>query len=301
MPSWSIILPGVVLAGLAMSGVTAASSWWKPNVDAPLPGVASVGTSPTGAVTNVDMADRVGAIERVEDVGTTNAFVAADDPVEIPSQEEPTKSEDLDDAIPDYARADADVDADIGSPAKDCGLDSSKCNRPKKTSSRSSRGSHSEAVPASSEPSYIGLPEVDGVPSNEAFSAIQKPMDADCPVDPTNCNTPKKASDTSGARASVGSTNPAAPEKLSKADIRPGIDAVIDVARACGPKHGAKHDEKVTVDLEFAGASGTVLSAIPRKPHAGTPLGSCVAKALANIKVMEFKRYKQGFVYWIEL
>jgi hypothetical protein len=287
MPSWSVILPGVVLAGLVVSGVTLASAWWKSNVDGPWSDIALVETSPLRAGASMDMADPVEAIEYVENAGMANALVAADDPVEIRSEEEFTKSEGKDDAVPDNVR----VDADVGSPSKGCILGSSECNPSPKNSGRSSGSSRSKAIQTGSEELDIHLSEVGGAP-------IDLAMATDCPLDPTKCNPPEEAGDTSGAHTSRGSTKPGAPEKRLYANVSTAFAALKDTARACGPQHGAEPDEKVYFALELDGTSGTVLSAT-REPHADTPLGSCVEAVFEDIEVIEFMRVNQIHEYVI--
>jgi predicted Zn finger-like uncharacterized protein len=125
----------------------------------------------------------------------------------------------------------------------------------------------------------------------------------DCILDPSKCGTSKKTGGTSGGTSggSGGSTDPAAPEKLAASDIKAGMAGVKDAAKACGPKHGAKPGEKVTVKLSFSGATGTVTKATPQPPHDGTPLGSCVAGALKNAKVIKFKTASQGASYSVTM
>jgi predicted Zn finger-like uncharacterized protein len=124
----------------------------------------------------------------------------------------------------------------------------------------------------------------------------------DCILDPSKCGAAKKSGGgTSGGTTSGGSTDPGAPEKLSATDIKAGMSGVKDAAKACGPKHGAKPGEKVTVKLSFSGATGTVTKATPLDPHAGTPLGNCVAAALKNAKVIKFKTASQGASYGVTM
>lgn len=124
----------------------------------------------------------------------------------------------------------------------------------------------------------------------------------DCILDPSKCGSAKKTSGgSSGGSTSGGSTDPGAPEKLSATDIKAGMAGVKDAAKACGPKHGAKPGEKVTVKLSFSGATGTVTKATPLDPHTGTPLGNCVAAALKNAKVIKFKTASQGASYGVTM
>lgn len=123
----------------------------------------------------------------------------------------------------------------------------------------------------------------------------------DCILDPSKCGTPKKTGGGSSGGTSGGSTDPSAPEKLSATDIKNGMAAVKDSAKACGPKHGGKPGEKVTVKLSFSGATGTVTKATPQPPHDGTPLGNCVAAALKNAKVIKFKAASQGASYGVTM
>jgi predicted Zn finger-like uncharacterized protein len=123
----------------------------------------------------------------------------------------------------------------------------------------------------------------------------------DCILDPSKCSAPKKTSGGGGGSTSGGSTDPGAPEKLAATDIKAGMAGVKEAAKACGPKHGAKPGDKVTVKLSFSGATGTVTKATPQPPHDGTPLGNCVAGALKNAKVIKFKTASQGASYSVTM
>jgi predicted Zn finger-like uncharacterized protein len=123
----------------------------------------------------------------------------------------------------------------------------------------------------------------------------------DCILDPSKCGSSKKPSGGSSGGTSGGSTDPNAPEKLSATDIKNAMAEVKDAAKACGPKHGGKPGEKVTVKLSFSGATGTVTKATPQPPHDGTPLGNCVAGALKNAKVIKFKTATQGASYSVTM
>ncbi len=86
-------------------------------------------------------------------------------------------------------------------------------------------------------------------------------------------------------------------DKLSKAQIREGVNKVKGKAKACGATHGAQPDETVRVKLSIEGESGSVTSAEAQAPHAGTPLGDCVAKALEGATFDRFTSAVQGTTY----
>ena len=116
-------------------------------------------------------------------------------------------------------------------------------------------------------------------------------LDVDCILDPRACGK-----GTSGAKP-TGASDPSLPEKLSTSDIRAGIAPVKAEAKHCGTKHGAQRGEKVKVKLSISGKTGHVTRASAQGPHAGTPLGNCVAAALKKAKFKRFRKASLGAVY----
>jgi hypothetical protein len=91
------------------------------------------------------------------------------------------------------------------------------------------------------------------------------------------------------------------PDTPSAEDIRSGIDPHKERARACGPAHGAVPGEKVVVKLSIEGSTGLVTSSIALGNHRGTPLGDCVADALAQAVFPRFAKASIGVQYPITM
>ena len=87
------------------------------------------------------------------------------------------------------------------------------------------------------------------------------------------------------------------PEKLTSSDIKAGVNPVKAEAKACGAKHGAAMGEKVTVKISILGRTGRVTSSSAVGRHAGTPVGNCVAKALAKAEFPRFRKTSLGVQY----
>ena len=71
-------------------------------------------------------------------------------------------------------------------------------------------------------------------------------------------------------------------------------------AKACGGKHGGA-GQKVYVKLSIQGSTGRVSSSTAKAPHAGTPLGNCVAAELKKAKFKQFKQAQMGFTYGVKM
>jgi hypothetical protein len=87
------------------------------------------------------------------------------------------------------------------------------------------------------------------------------------------------------------------PDKLSESDVRSAVAPRKSAAKACGAKHGVDPGTVVRVKLSIEGDSGKVMSASAVAPHAGTPVGDCVADALKEAKFRRFKSGQQGTIY----
>ncbi|MFO0631669.1 MAG: hypothetical protein U0168_02325 [Nannocystaceae bacterium] len=82
-------------------------------------------------------------------------------------------------------------------------------------------------------------------------------------------------------------------DKLSEAQLRKGFSSVKGKAKACGGAAG----ETVRVKVSIEGNSGDVVSAEALAPHAGQPLGDCVADALKGAHFPRFLSETMGTVY----
>ncbi|MBL4685041.1 MAG: hypothetical protein JKY37_10660 [Nannocystaceae bacterium] len=107
----------------------------------------------------------------------------------------------------------------------------------------------------------------------------------DCILDPSKCGEPSDAS---------------LPETLTSNQIKAAIAPWKAEAQACGPKHGGIPGEKITVKLSIEGATGEV-RANATGSNLNTPLGRCVASALAKAIFPRFRKSSLGVRYPIRL
>jgi len=91
--------------------------------------------------------------------------------------------------------------------------------------------------------------------------------------------------------------DPNLPATLTSTQIREGVAAVKDEAKACGPRHGATAGTKVKVKFAVSGQTGRVIDAVAQPPWVGTPLGECVAAALAEAQFPTFQKERLAAVY----
>jgi len=120
---------------------------------------------------------------------------------------------------------------------------------------------------------------------------------AECVIDPASCGLgtgrdnrpppPKPAVDL--------------PEKLGESALRKGMAKVKSKAKACRSRYGGSAGEKVQVKLTISGGTGRITKAAPIGPHAGTPLGGCVAAALKRAEFPRFGASVQGVRYGVRL
>ncbi len=87
---------------------------------------------------------------------------------------------------------------------------------------------------------------------------------------------------------------PELPATLEMQASRAAIAEVKHIAKACGSRYGAAAGVKVMVKLSIVGATGQVENATPEGVHAGTPLGRCVADALAGATFPRFRKHVVG-------
>jgi hypothetical protein len=137
-----------------------------------------------------------------------------------------------------------------------------------------------------------GTPRSPGTASVEGSAASSRPdvVDVDCIIDPSHCNRPRRGPD-----------GEALPHKLSTADIRAGVEAVKPAAKRCGPKHGATPGTRLKVKMSISGETGRVTSSVVEPPLGATPLGRCVAAALAQARFPRFSAASVGAVYPITM
>jgi predicted Zn finger-like uncharacterized protein len=130
-------------------------------------------------------------------------------------------------------------------------------------------------------------------------------LDVDCILDPKlpKCKGGSSSSSkpSSSPKPTPAPTDPSLPETLGAAEIKAGVGPVKDAAKACGSKHGAAAGESVKIKLSIAGATGAVTSASAEPPHAGTPLGNCVAAALKKATFKKFRKASLGAVYPVKM
>lgn len=93
----------------------------------------------------------------------------------------------------------------------------------------------------------------------------------------------------------------ALPHTLTSTDVRKAIAAIKELARACGPAHGAEPGERVIVMISIAGATGLVTSANAVGEHLDTPLGNCVADAFSRATFPRFAKTSMGVQYPITM
>jgi serine/threonine-protein kinase len=72
----------------------------------------------------------------------------------------------------------------------------------------------------------------------------------------------------------------AAKKRLSDADISKGLSKISGRISACKRQHGGLPGMRVRVQFSISGTSGAVIRAKALLPHAGTPLGTCIAGAV---------------------
>lgn len=126
------------------------------------------------------------------------------------------------------------------------------------------------------------------------------------PVEPRPSNPPAGAPDCAehpGADLCPAGTETGEklPFKLGEADAIEGLGPVLPEAQRCGRRHGAAPGTTVRVKLRVEGASGRVVRATAQSPHGGTPLGDCVAGALAGAQFRRFEYPSIGIVYPLKM
>ncbi|MEM6990408.1 MAG: hypothetical protein AAF721_07925 [Myxococcota bacterium] len=124
---------------------------------------------------------------------------------------------------------------------------------------------------------------------------------AECVIDPTGCGLGGTTGRDRGKPGPTKKPEAELPKKLSPAAVRSGIASVKAEAKACRSKYGGTAGEKVAVKLTISGATGRVTKAAPVAPHAGTPLGGCVAAALKRAQFGHFTATVQGVQYGVRM
>ncbi len=87
------------------------------------------------------------------------------------------------------------------------------------------------------------------------------------------------------ASASAGASS-GLPETPPQADVRSALQGQQSAVAACG---GGQHGV-ATVTITFSGSSGRVTNAVVAGQFAGTPVGSCIARAVRSASVPRFSR-----------
>lgn len=145
-----------------------------------------------------------------------------------------------------------------------------------------------EKKPAAGPPEPSGPPEP-AEPKSLTPKEIDERFRAECVLDPNKpgcAELRKKERNGPDLDAKLA-------DKLSESQLRQGFSSAKAKAKACGGSAG----ETVRVKVSIAGDSGDVISASALDPHAGTPLGECVASALKDAHFSRFTSETQGTVY----
>ncbi len=217
----------------------------------------------------VVMAPSVAAVEVAKDPTPTRSPRAEDPPVEVTAST-PVDSE----AEPEAAPA-----ADLP--------------RTRRSQARDRKAGRAERREARNEPK----PAPNAQPSSVAKSRNVE-IPPECVIDPKACGLGGPKVPPPGKPTDVSKP---LPTKLSQAAVRTGIGKVKADAKACRSKYGGTTGEKVQVKLTISGATGRVTKAAPVSPHAGTPLGGCVAAALRRAQFGRFTATVQGVQYGVRL
>lgn len=216
--------------------------------------------------------------------------------------EDKAKDKDKDDdgkvAADAEAKAEAGEDAtgESGGEAAEGGGDTKVDPTKPKTPSKPSSKPSSPSKPSSS-------PTPPSKPTSTPSPKPNDSLDVDCILDPklAKCKGGGSSKPSSTPKPTPAPTDPNLPETLGATEIKAGVAPVKDQAKSCGSKHGAAAGESVKVKLSIAGATGAVTSAAAEPPHAGTPLGNCVAAALKKATFKKFRKASLGAVYPVKM
>ena len=120
----------------------------------------------------------------------------------------------------------------------------------------------------------------------------------DCVLDPSKCGASKPKLD---KHDPVGDPRGVLPDKLSSAQLRNGLAAIKPAARKCGRNHGIPSGESIKVKLSLIGKSGRIESVSILDDYAGTPVATCVAKALKTAEFPSFAKSRMGALYTLRM
>ncbi len=123
-------------------------------------------------------------------------------------------------------------------------------------------------------------------------------LPVECVIDPSRCSNGKLRTKPTVEDPPSKAGLPAAPSSLQ---IREAMSSVRPQAKACAAKHSGRVGDKVSVKLSVQGSTGKVTSATALDDHAGTPLGRCVADALAKATLPRFAKPQAGVVYSVTM
>jgi outer membrane biosynthesis protein TonB len=154
--------------------------------------------------------------------------------------------------------------------------------------------------PRVTRPSPIAKPGP--TPTPKAAPKAEGVIPVECVIDPSKCDKGKpQPRNLGGDEGRDASSTKALPDAPSAIDIRDAMASVKPQAKACGSRHGGRAGEKVRVKLSVLGATGKVTAAQAEGEHAGTPLGRCVADALAKATLPKFAKPQAGVMYAVTL
>lgn len=133
--------------------------------------------------------------------------------------------------------------------------------------------------------------------------APEKKFSTDCILDPSlpGCGTQRAQAATAPVARPAPDPSASLPDKLTQSQIRDGIEPLKSKAKACGDRFGAPDGTTIRIKLSIEGATGKTLSAAATPPHAGDPLGTCVADALRTASFPRFKSTAQGTTFPVKL
>ena len=187
------------------------------------------------------------------------------------------------------AEAEAEAKADAALAAADAAAEPPSDAKPDATARarvhRTPRTSDSPKTPPTVDPK----PKVGGAISVE------------CVIDPSKCDGKGKTKPIVDEGNDEPADSKALPPAPSSTQIRDAMAPVKPSAKACAARHGGKAGDKVRVKLSVSGSTGKVTSALALDDYAGTPLGKCVADALAKAELPKFSKPTAGIVYAVTL
>ncbi len=162
-------------------------------------------------------------------------------------------------------------------------------------SSSSRRGSHGSSSSSSSSASP-SAPSAPSAPSSSPSSSSRSSSDRD--IDSLlegalGAPTPRRGSTSSSAPSSSASEDSSLAATPSRSDVTTAMGRVQSDVSACG---GGEHGV-ATVQIAVAGSTGRVSNATVGGQFAGTPVGSCIARAVRGASFPHFRNPTFSFTY----